>query len=273
MIVNHEHRFAFVHIPKCAGTSVRTSLQVFDSLKGQFTDRVSRHPVLGELDCVHIPLFILRDYFEAEFEAIRDYWSFAVIRDPFSRFASSISQRLRMYSALPIQKRSLREIETYIDESICYLSQRDAGAQLLPPEYIHFQRQTDYVQLEGEQVVDALYTVDNIGSLLNEVSQRVGRSVTSAKEPVAARANRTVVFRNDLLRHIFVNARPLTNQIGKALPEGTKQLIRDRVYVPRDQRLKKLFATDRVLEFINEYYERDIALYQKISERERTESL
>ncbi len=80
MIISDKHQFAFVHIPKCAGTSLRSILQHFDDRGSKFTGRVDHHTELGELDYVHIPLFALREHFRPEFEAVQQYWSFAVVR-------------------------------------------------------------------------------------------------------------------------------------------------------------------------------------------------
>jgi hypothetical protein len=89
MIISDRHHFVFAHIPKCAGTSVRDALQHLDDRDGFYTGRVDQHPTLGLLDYVHIPLFNLRDHFRSEFEKAGDYWSFAVVRDPFGRFPSA----------------------------------------------------------------------------------------------------------------------------------------------------------------------------------------
>lgn len=267
MIINDQHQLAFIHIPKCAGTSVRKSLQPFDSRYGMFTNRVDNHPDLGQLDYVHIPVYTLSEYFPEEFAAVRDYWSFAVMRDPLVRFASSVSQRMKMYSDQPIQKRSLREIRTVIDESIDYLSRKPRGRHLLPPEYIHFQKQADYIELDGVRILDRIYTVNQIDALMADVEQRVGQSqVESNTAGGVTQANRTVVFRNEFLRRVIETARPITDRLGKVLPESTKQMVRDCVYVPRDQRMKVLFESDDVQVFIRQYYADDIALYRQISQ-------
>jgi len=267
MIISNTHRFAFVHVPKCAGTTVRHPLQAFDDCNGAHTGRVGDHPVLGNLDYVHIPLFTLRDHFKEEFRAVTDYWSFVVVRDPFARFASSVSQRLKRYSAKPIHRSNLGDITKVIAESIDYLSRQPRCNHRLPPEYIHFQKQIDYIELDGEQIVNSLYTVDDVDKLLEEVGQRVGRSLGQSSQAGGAqpRANQSIVFRNDFLRWVIETARPLSNQVSRLLPEGAKQRVRDQIYIPRDQRMKDLFAADYVQDFIRDYYAEDIALYKKIS--------
>ena len=269
MIINDDFRFAFIHIPKCAGTSVRRPLEKFDSLHGLFSDRVDNCPALGQLDYVHIPLFTLREHFPREFKAVQEYWSFAVMRDPFSRFASSVSQRLKMYSDQPIQKRSFDEIRRVIDESIDFLGGQPAKGRLLPPEYIHFQKQVDYIQLNGVCIVDKIYLLDEVEILLADLGRIVGQDLLArpARGAQATHANRTVVFRSDLLRRVIEAARPVTNQLSKVLPDSTKQRIRQRVYVPRDQGMEEMFEAEDVRAFITDYYARDLELYQQITDQ------
>ena len=125
MILSKPHKFAFIHIPKCAGTTVRNLLQSFDSMEGHFTSRVDTHPVLGQLDYVHMPLFVLRDYFPEEFEMVRDYWSFCCDAGSFARFASSVSQHLKMYTDRPIHMCAEKEVRKAIDECIWISFQRN----------------------------------------------------------------------------------------------------------------------------------------------------
>ncbi|WP_199456732.1 MULTISPECIES: sulfotransferase family 2 domain-containing protein [unclassified Marinobacter] len=273
MIISDEYKFVFIHIPKCAGTSVRKPLEQFDSCQGSFTARVGSHPTFGRLDYVHIPLFILKDHFPNEFSAVKDYWAFAVVRDPFARFASSVSQRLKMYSDQPLQKRSEDEIRSFIDESIDYLLSQPRDKHLLPPEYIHFQKQVDYIELDGSRVIDKIYTVDEVDTLLADLGRRVSQDLQEGSSAYGGiQTNRSVVFRNDFLRRVIETGRPLTNIVSAVLPESAKQRIRKRVYVPRDQRMKDLFAADYVRAFINDYYADDIRLFQKVSQRDRSEA-
>jgi hypothetical protein len=268
MIISNKHSFVFVHIPKCAGTTVRSPLKAFDDCNGAYTGRVDNHPDLGNLDYVHIPLFTLKEYFEGEFKSIKDYWSFAVVRDPFARFGSSVSQHLKKYSDRPLHKCSPIDIKIAIDSSIDYLSRQPRDNHCLPPEYIHFQKQIDYIELNSEQLVDSLYTVNEIDLLLEEVGKYVGQSLNQdcKKETAVTRANQSIVFRNDVLRWITETARPLTNQISLFLPKSAKRYIRDTIYVPRDERMKAMFSAGYVQDFVRSYYVEDIALYKKVEE-------
>lgn len=223
VIISDKHSFAFIHIPKCAGTSIRLPLTPFNSWKLAGPPWQRNHPILGLIDFGHIPLFVLRDHFRPEFEAVQKYWSFAVVRDPYTRFASSVSQRLRMYSNTPIQKRTEDDINSCIREVIDCLSRQRQEQVVLPPDYIHFQRQVDYIQVDGERIVDSIYTVDQFNQLLADVSRHIGQKLPDAEiEEESKTKNRTIVFRNDLVRHMIEASRPATRQLSKLMSERFK---------------------------------------------------
>lgn len=270
MILSHKHHFAFIHIPKCAGTTVRSFLQPFDDTDGAFTNRIAYHSELGKIDYVHIPLFILAHDFPNEFACLQKYWSFAVVRDPFTRFASSVSQRLRMHTNVPIQNRPLKQIRDAVDESIATLSSVSFKNVLLPPEYIHFQKQVDFIYHDRQCIPDNLYTVQNVDSLFADLNRHVEYDfVTRAAAANMPPANRTKVFRNDLTRRTIQAVRPVTDVVGSALPERTKQRIRDKIYVQRTSQMDDIFGADYVRAFIREYYRDDIALYKQVDHQER----
>lgn len=269
MIINEDYRFVFVHIPKCAGTSVRLKLRPFDSREGAFEVR-GNHPILGRLDYGHLPLFTVSEYFQSEFNTLRNYFSFAVVRDPFARFPSSVSQHLSMYSQRAIHMCSSDEIQAAIDTSIHYLRSQPRDRYLLPPHYIHFQKQTDYINLDGVRIIDRLYTVGKVNALLADVGQLIGQSLVHADEAGhEIAANRSIVFRNDLLRKVIAIMRPVSDLFGKYIPDNMKQKIRNQVYVPRDDRLREIFDSDYIKDFIRDYYAEDIVLHQELTSQKK----
>jgi len=262
MIISDKYRFAFVHIPKCAGTSVRNALDVFDEWEFAGGARRVNHPSLGYLDLTHVPLFALRQHFEAEFDKVRGYWSFAIVRNPFTRFPSSISQRLKMYSDKPIQKQSTKALKVQVDQVIRFLSAQPRQEHILPAEFIHFQKQLDFIQLDGQQVLNSIYTTSQIGGLLEDIAIRVGDSFIEPSDGYPERANRTIVHRSEALRILVESCRPVAGKVTRVLPEVLKQGLRSLVYVPRDQGLANIFGSNYVREFIADYYADDIELFE-----------
>lgn len=273
MIICDEHSLAFVHIPKCAGTSVRERLQNFDTRGGKFAPRVVNHQQIGRLDMTHIPLFILREHFCEDFEALEEYWSIAVIRDPYTRFASSVTQHINMYSHQTIQSRSAKEIQNTIKSSMDYLSRQSKGPHLLPAEYIHFQKQVDYVSLDGARVINKLYLLEDIEILFADAGRRLRKNLDELTfDRGRTWGNRTFVYRNEVLRKLLETSRPYLSYLNRFLSERVKEDIRNIVYVPREQRLEGIFQTDEVKDFIQEYYADDIGIYNHLIKSKRDNS-
>ena len=50
MILSDRYRFVFIHVPKCAGTSVRAAVAPYHDADSRFLKGVELHPDLGEID-------------------------------------------------------------------------------------------------------------------------------------------------------------------------------------------------------------------------------
>lgn len=260
MIISDSHRFAFIHVPKCAGTSVRKCLDQFDDRNGLFANPSGHHPALGAVDLGHLPLFVLREHFAEAFEAVREYWSFALVRDPFDRFASSLAQRIAMYGDRRLPDHSLEEVEREVDRVMAHLRDVPRG-RLLTPDYIHFQPQVDYLFLDGQRVVQSVYRVDQIDRLLKDVSRRVGIDLLKADGGRVPIENRSITYRNDAVRRVAELGRLVFGPLATGLPEAAKRRVRSYIYAPRDKWLGKSFRRDEVRQFIADYYRDDIAFW------------
>ena len=95
MIIDHTLKIVLLHVPKCAGTSLR---QAFLE-DGQERDVVSffdfeYNPVLHrQVDRAHLPLMDLRHY--PEWRLLKRYQVIACIRHPYQRLASACREFLR----------------------------------------------------------------------------------------------------------------------------------------------------------------------------------
>jgi hypothetical protein len=266
LIINDQYKFVFIHIPKCAGTTLRKFLGRYNDWQIKGPRFFFEHPELGPFDYAHIPLFTLREYFAEEFEKLTNYWTFAVIRDPHTRFSSSVSQWFITTRSQPIYKYGLKEIKAEIESIISFLSAQPRKNYQLPAEYIHFQKQVDYLYLDGKQEVDTIYTVNDIEILLDDVSRRVGCDLLAGNHATALeRENCAVVHRSEFMRHLVESSRPLSGILKIVLSDKMIQSIRSSMYIPRDQRLYALFSANYVLDFIQDYYSEDLKLWDEVT--------
>lgn len=257
MIINDVNKFIFIHIPKCAGSTIRTKLQRFDQTGGRFTSRVDHHSELGIIDYVHIPLFILRLYFPSEYNKTKSYTSFAIIRDPFLRFPSALSQHLKEYENAPIQSMSPADIKKEVDKAIEVLRDHMDEQSYLPYKYIHFQRQVDFIFDGQEPLVRQVYQVFEIPKMLAEIANQLNIGLEEVEIKRGLRTNQSIVYRNALIRVMTETTKPLLKSIFG--PDARKKL-RAWFYVSRDKKYSDIFGSSYVRDFIQDYYASDIRL-------------
>jgi hypothetical protein len=95
MIISHRHKFLFSHNPKVAGTSVRKSLShLHDSPIKNWHQ--NWEPVLDRVvDSAHIQIPDLRRLIDLE-----EFHVFTLVRDPYERFFSSVSEHCRQHQVV-----------------------------------------------------------------------------------------------------------------------------------------------------------------------------
>lgn len=272
MIINDTHRFVFVHIPKCAGTSVRTLLRPYDEAHGRYGVS-GDHKDLGRITYSHLPLFILRDHFPSEYAKVRDYSSYAVLRDPFARFPSSLAEHLKLFGQQPIGQLKPREVQAVVDQTLRLLQDYQQPASYLPYEYIHFQRQVDFIYDQGGRMVENVYPIDLIDEMLADLGERIGIRLGQSGQVPATEANHARYYRNPLIRSAVEPAKPVLKALLSAGRwEAFRRATWDWVFVPQDRKpeIQAVFESDKVRDFIADYYRDDIRLFRDTCALERT---
>jgi hypothetical protein len=163
------NRVAFIHVPKCGGTSVTDQLKGLKNWK--WDQGLFRHPQLGLIALAHIPLRFLRTYYPEEFVKLVEFESFALVRDPHERFASAVFERLDWYGGV---NRLRVTIEQALDEArrvIKWLEQNDTFCDA---EYIHFCRQIDFVSLDGARIVKNIYPLEGMAAFARHLREICG---------------------------------------------------------------------------------------------------
>lgn len=256
MIISDRHRFIFVHIPKCAGTSVRGALQPYDDSGGRFDQHVGEDPAFGRVDFTHLPLDLLAAMFPEDYAKFADYASFCVVRDPFQRFPSAVAQHVKMYRGKLLASLDRREVAEEIDAAIAHLGR---VTRVSDPEHIHLAPQTDFVFRDGVQVVRSVFALERLDRLAEAVSAHLGHEVTPF-----GRQNQAMVFRQPALRPLMMAGSTLAKRL---LPEGLSSTLRARARQiwlrAGDGDTDDAFAADHVRAFIAEYYRDDIALHRR----------
>lgn len=264
MIINDSRRFIFVHIPKCAGTSVRVHLAAFDTTGGAFSTSGGVVPGIGRVDLAHLPLAALREHFPDAFAKVRDYEAFAIIRDPFKRFSSSLFQRLSMYGGGDVRSASSEQLLAKVDEAIGQLEGFGPDA-VLPYDFIHFQQQISYLDLDGARLVDHVFDIDDLAAFFTAVDAQLGGVFDDPAALAGKRAGAANFYRSHAVRSVAGLLGPGTvMRLAGAVPDRLKRPLRRMMFETKADRFGESIASDRVSSFIRDFYARDIALYDAV---------
>ena len=152
MIISHAKRFVFLHNPKCAGTSFREALRPYHDDPENFWYR-RYQPYFGcEIDLAHMRLWELNALYPRIFDAMGQYETLVLVRNPYERFISALAQHLTAFHQnldyYSVDKEVLRGYaERFIDQEL------EIDRVLGNARFIHFSFQTWYIVLGARQLV------------------------------------------------------------------------------------------------------------------------
>jgi hypothetical protein len=260
VIISDSRRFAFIHIPKCGGTSVRSQLARYDERKGAFEGRIDNHPNLGLVDFVHLPLATLNAFFPDEFECVQSYSSFTVIRDPFDRFQSAVSQFCNYQTDTPIKFRGTDALSDVVKYLIDRLSEeaesRDHGFPF-SPAVIHFQPQCDYVFLGGKKVVQTVIPLHQMHILSTQLYPVLGKKIRFEDKN-----NQSLHYKSVAGRKFLKLANQIIPAPGRIVPQPLRSSFRKLIYTPQLASHRMLYESPLVTDFLNEFYSDDIRFWR-----------
>lgn len=253
MIIDDVHKMAFVHIPKCAGTSVRRQLEPLDTTGGVFYPMID-HPVLGKIHGSHIPLAFVREHYPTEFAKLATYQTFALIREPLARFASAAFQRLKGHHRV-----TPGEITPAlaVREAMDVMEWLQSRSSFCDPGYIHFARQCDYVCVDGRRIVGNLYVLEDMAEFATAIEQACGVRLDPER-----RENANFASSNPVTRHVRRVLRPLYRRLTSWEMRQKLLLKVKEANAGRDEPLYEAFRSDPgIRSFVERYYAEDWEIY------------
>ena len=264
VILDDQHRFAFVHIPKCAGSSVKlANPSLFQGAKFSRPVEGTRLGTLPWPLCTHLPLAVLADALPEDFEKLRQYESFTVVRDPVDRFVSAVMQHEREFGD--------GSSASFVGQRFFDLCQRRIDGlpamALTDPRSCHFFRQVDYVYLGGEQVVQHIDLPGSFTALNRFLgahgfcpvadSEKVNSSVRPKSALFAAAVRHGKRVRQWMPRELKVALWKTLIQLGFYTDNSSQQL---------SQRIRE---TSRLFGALQEFYREDFALVSSVEAEQR----
>ena len=139
------------------------------------SERGFEHPDLGPIHPAHIPLPYLASHFPNCWSALKDSHSFALIRDPRSRFLSALMQRLKEFKGATDIRAEDALVQQEAEEVCNWLSvQNSAIAQR---DFIHFARQIDFIDCDNRRVLTRIFPVTQAQSAADWLQAVAGLSL------------------------------------------------------------------------------------------------
>lgn len=254
MILSDKYRFVFVHIPKCAGTSVRKQIEAFDDTGGKYFPEVREYHSYGQVDVTHIPLSMLSKTDPADFKRVVDYRAFAVVRNPKDRFFSALAQRLKMYEKVEIAQLEAAQI---IDFALKTIEALELLKREFSYEFIHFTPQSEFLFHDEKKVVECIYPIENVSFLLEDIGRITGKKLNSYQV-----SNATQVFKQPGLKNIALSGKRLVDSVfPSSISEQLRRYARRQLLTPTNHLHQNYAKHPEVNEFIMSYYSLDFDVY------------
>lgn len=257
-VISKEKGFAFIHIPKNGGSTIRKTYLQFDDCGEKFAFKIVEHDELGRIALGHVPLWVIARYYPDDFEAIRTNWSCAITRDPVERFRSALGQRSRQFLGLDLHALSKAQLSKQIDVVIAHLETHET---LPEAEFCHFARQSDFVFLDTEKVVKNVFPLAQMNDLLKELSQKTG------VEPVKKKANASQTVTKGTLGWTL---RTGWHVLKPAIPKGARTKLRKRfrsLAVTSSTKQPLAVGDEKVIAFVRDFYARDFDIHKEACTR------
>lgn len=260
MIICDDKRFVFIHIPKCAGTSLRRQLEPYDSRGGRFEYR-QPHPILGETDYGHIPLRILAEFFPEEYAAVCNYCAWAVMREPRQRFRSALSQHVRRVRRCEIHELTREET---VECAMRAIEKLTDGNSRVDPDFIHFEPQSNYIEHDGERRVENIFPLAALGEFCEAFKARYDIELHHEIAFNRTTSYRFAAFRPAVSRIAIALQKALPAHHYKSLQKISRAVLSRPAASPGDDWLE----SDEITSFVKAYYRRDIELYNALTSQD-----
>lgn len=254
MIISHAHDFGFVHIPKCAGSTIRHQLRDIDDLQGAFFG-TKVLPDGRQINGNHVPLQVLKVHYPEAWDALCGVTSYVIVRDPMGRFLSAMAQYLRgnVREAAEMRK---DEILSEALQIIATVTDQNAPQTV---KHAVFYPQVDFVYLEGQQVITHVVAMDDVDLLFDRMTTQ--HDLTIIRDKVW---NPTVTYRVPAMSGALNRVKDISKQY---LPMKTYVNLRELAVrtlttkgVPKLEEV--LQASGDVQDFVSRFYAEDATLYQ-----------
>ncbi|KJD33390.1 hypothetical protein PK35_05900 [Tamlana nanhaiensis] len=163
MVISKNKKFIFIHIPKSAGTSIQSALELNLNNENHWAvSKTTKHQSLKDL----ITLYEHSNFLEKLVQdfSFLNYYKFAVVRNPFDRLLS-LYNYLKKYEV----RKEIKSVETF-EEFIEKLEDENSWVSGL---YSAKTQLSYLVDMQGVMSIDLVGRFENIPFFLNELEAKI----------------------------------------------------------------------------------------------------
>jgi hypothetical protein len=157
MIVSDPHKFVFIHNPKTAGMSIRNAIFQFDR-RNKYSDE----------KLMHLTMEQVHQQFPEVIEKMKEYYTFMLVRNPFTRCISSFSFHSPSVYKKYCETGNLEEYRNRFEQILDLMT-----PESLSEWYFHpFIRQVDMAYYNGVTYVDDFFKFEELPECLSAIETK-----------------------------------------------------------------------------------------------------
>ena len=159
MIISESKKFIFLHNPKCAGTTVRNTLGLFDTRNNYYWlfDEIDGK----KIDKAHLTLNILRRYSPQDFLLFQEYFVFGFVRNPYDRVISAFNEgHIKLYRKFKKNEVELSEYKEKLNAFCTSLTLKNTLGWDI--KYRHCIQQSKMFYLENKCYADVILKLEEL---------------------------------------------------------------------------------------------------------------
>ena len=189
MIIRHDLKLVFLHVPKCAGKKIRwifkhcgTDRSVEEYWNYKHSSVLNRY-----VDMAHLPMSDMRHY--NGFQLIQQYKVIACVRNPYMRLSSSANEYYRQKSKKKELIIKSGGITGKMKEK--YYAQLEVKHNELDPRYIHSLPMHRFTHYGKEPMTDHLLRCENLKEEFMHLAEKLEwpKEITQAGEQMLSNAS------------------------------------------------------------------------------------
>ena len=86
MLISEKHKFIYLHIPKCAGHTIKSRFEKYNDRKNIYHHWKWNEYYSRFIDMCHIPLNEFHNISASDYKLLQEYFVFTFVRNPYDRF-------------------------------------------------------------------------------------------------------------------------------------------------------------------------------------------